>query len=179
MTNWFRNLRQTARKRAKKTGDSYGSHGGSRDHGSDEDEDDAFHLRHPHSAYVSRAGSSTFNSPPSSLNGDGYYERNGILMDLDEDYEHSPHSDVGSDDDYQEAVTPSPEGSPSPIPTAATASNSTVDHVSASSRVTFQNFGFPIDAATYAEFEKAAARHRGIRVEDALLLLGFHQQVVH
>jgi len=97
-------------------------------------------------------------------------------MDLDgDDYEYSTHghsahySDAGSDDEYQEAVTPSPEPSLSPPPSATRVR---VGGLSAS--------GMAIDRASYAEYEKATAtRFSGIKIEDALLLLSFHQHIVH
>ncbi|TDL28142.1 hypothetical protein BD410DRAFT_835381 [Rickenella mellea] len=94
VTNWFRNLRQTARKRAAKAGGVLGDGG--------EDDSDAMAMMDFESAPVSRAGSPSlpFSSSASS-SGDGHlrYEddedENGIddeghdTMDLDEhEHEH-------------------------------------------------------------------------------------------
>lgn len=145
MTNWFRNLRQTARKRAKKAGSG------------DDDYDDF----NPYSASVSRSGTPSLRSSSSPTDD----------MDLDANYDDDEmhgHSDLGSEDEYQEAVTPSPEQSPSPPPT------------SAPSRIPMSRLGFTINPATYAELEKTTAiQFSGIKVEDALLLLSFHQHIVH
>jgi hypothetical protein len=93
-------------------------------------------------------------------------------MDLDGDeYDghHKPHSDNFSEDEHEEAVTPSPESSPSPLsPTFAAALH---HHL---------HGGLGLRAVEAAELDKAtAARYSGIKVEDALLLLSFHQHVVH
>jgi hypothetical protein len=96
VTNWFRNLRQTARKRARK---------------GDGDED-----RNPHSS-LSRSGTPSLNSSSSS-----YTNEADDLMDLDDGanyhYKHvpRPHSDIASDDDeYQEeASSPEPPSFTSP-----------------------------------------------------------------
>lgn len=93
---------------------------------------------------------------------------------IDDDYDMQPvASDIGSDDDYQEVLTPSPNNSPSPAPaTDATAALPTVGGVSSHNTVP--------DTAYYAELEKVSAtRYSGIKIEDALLLLSFHHHVVH
>jgi hypothetical protein len=98
------------------------------------------------------------------------------MMDLDgDDYGYAMHhghgahySDLGSDEEYQEAVTPSPEPSLSPPPSAT---RLTLGGLSPS------GMAMAIDRASYAEYEKA--RFSGIKIEDALLLLSFHQQYVH
>lgn len=80
-------------------------------------------------------------------------------------------SDIGSDEDYNEVLTPSPDNSPSPPPVAA------ADTATTATSVTIGNMTSP---AFYAELEKfSAARYSGIRIEDALLLLSFHQHVIH
>src|SRR5882757_3378667 len=83
VTNWSRNLRQTARKRAKKSG-------------SDDDDDDSFHPPGTYSAFASRSGTPSVGSSSSSME-----------LDADDDIQH-PHSDIGSDDEFQEALPPSP-----------------------------------------------------------------------
>ena len=91
VTNWFRNLRQTARKRALKA------------------HDDEESMDYDESAPVSRASTplaSTLSSYSSSSVDDDV-ER----MDLDVPQHHdrtNHHSDAGSEDEYEEAVTPPP-----------------------------------------------------------------------
>lgn len=93
---------------------------------------------------------------------------------IDDDYDMQPvTSDIGSDDDYQEALTPSPNNSPSPgqgtgptttLPTMASMQSPTI---------------IP-DSAYYAELEKVSTtQYSGIKIEDALLLLSFHHHVMH
>jgi len=144
VTNWFRNLRQTARKRAKKSGSG------------DDDDDDSFLGRDPYSTSASRSATPSFGSSSSSLNDDS--------MDLDDYDMHNAHSDNGSEDDYQEAVTPSPEHSPSPPPAS----------------VHTRNDYPPLEALYPVQVDKVSARHySGAKIEDALLLLSFHNHVVH
>jgi hypothetical protein len=155
VTNWFRNLRQTARKRAKKFGGDYDG---------DDDSINAF------SRSVSRSGTPSFRSSSSS---------NDEIMDLDRDeYDIHAPSEAGSDDDFQEAVTPSPEPSPSPpLPTYSSASRHRV-HVGFGHHMDF-GFGPGMDSTSYAELEKVtAARFSGVKLEDALLLLSFHHHIM-
>ncbi|KAM6498623.1 homeodomain transcription factor [Amanita muscaria] len=127
VTNWFRNLRQTARKRAKKTGSS--------------EDDDEFASLREHSGSFSRPATPSQHST-SSANDDG--------MELDDDH-YLHHSDVGSDEEYQEAITPSPE----PL----THSKS--------------------DLSSYPGLDKLSlTQYHGVKIEDALLLLSFHQHVM-
>ncbi len=112
VTNWFRNLRQSSRKRSK-----LGS-------GSEDDDDDmSVSAYHDFSRNVSRAAS------PASMTSD---ERDPNAMDTDytdvrvkaetEEKRHSLYthpadsrsSDMASEEDVQEAVTPSPVSSPHP-----------------------------------------------------------------
>lgn len=150
VTNWFRNLRQTARKRDKRSGSA------------DEEDDDIFHGQ-PYSASASRSGTPSFRSYSSSsmeLDGDDY--------DMQE-----IHSDMGSEDEFQEAVTPPPEPA-SALPAASTATPASSSHI------TISELTVSIDPASYAELEKVSAiRYSGIKIEDALLLLSFHQHIVH
>ncbi|KAF9469700.1 hypothetical protein BDZ94DRAFT_1243057 [Collybia nuda] len=148
VTNWFRNLRQTARKRIKRSGSG------------DDDDDDNLSVPNTHSASVSRSGTPSFNSSASSSS-----------MDLDvDDYDmHGVHSDIGSEDEYEEAVTPPPE--PTPVPPSSSTS---------SSRIAVSHLTLAIDPASYAELEKVSAtQYSGIKIEDALLLLSFHHHIVH
>jgi hypothetical protein len=153
ITNWFRNLRQTARKRAKKSGSG----------------DDESSI----SAAASRSGTPSLGSSSSSSS---VHDETTDSHVVDDDYDMQPvASDVGSDEDYHEILTPSPDNSPSPVPvtaTDATTSISTVGNLSSHTTVP--------DPAYYAELEKVSAtRFSGIRIEDALLLLSFHQHVIH
>ncbi|KAG6842401.1 hypothetical protein C0991_007531 [Blastosporella zonata] len=152
VTNWFRNLRQTARKRSDKRSGS-----------ADEEDDDSF-TSVTFSASVSRSGSPSFRSYSSSSS-----------MELDgDDYDmHEVQSDMGSEDEFQEAVTPPPEPT-STLPAAAASTPS-----SSSSRMAISELTLA-DPASYAELEKASAsQYSGIKIEDALLLLGFHQHIMH
>ncbi|KAG7452158.1 uncharacterized protein BT62DRAFT_926379 [Guyanagaster necrorhizus] len=143
VTNWFRNLRQTSRRRAKKSGSG------------DDDDDYGFpYSSQLHSASVSRYGS------PSSSSDDAM------------DYEEGPHptvahsDDIGSDEEIQEAVTPSP--SPSPPPRTMPSPPR-------------QPLAVPLDALiNCVELERATMKFTsGIKAEDAFLLLSFQQQYVH
>lgn len=87
----------------------------------------------------------------------------GDDMDVDKKYRHRRFVDPSSrdhsdDEEYRwEAVTPSP----SPPP-----------HLKASKH----SLNLMIDPILYAEMEKETAKYStGVRVEDALLLLGFHR----
>ncbi|KAJ6575138.1 hypothetical protein B0H19DRAFT_1127326 [Mycena capillaripes] len=101
VTNWFRNLRQSARKREKKGGRQHGA-------GSDDDPDytDGTGFYSPSaSASASRSGT------PSSLSLEREDGRRRHLRPI----AHSHSSDEDEDEEYpQEAVTPSPSQSPSP-----------------------------------------------------------------
>ena len=146
VTNWFRNLRQTARKRTKRSGSG------------DDDDYDGFSGRTSYSAFDSHFGTPSFGSSSSSLNDES--------MDL-EPFDYDMHSDIGSEDEYQEAVTPSPEASPSPPPPPS------------NTHIAIEGFTSFNEPAYYAEFEKRSATYSDIKFEDALLLLSFHQHSVH
>ncbi|KAF9531867.1 homeobox domain-containing protein [Crepidotus variabilis] len=150
VTNWFRNLRQTARKRARKSG-------------SGDEDDDGFHAQDPYSASasVSRSGTPSPGSSTSSLRGED-------SMDMDDFDTHPAHSADNSEDEYQEAVTPPPEPSPSPPPVFSHTSRShgkldlLLNHI-----------------PPRLEIEKPSVeRFPGIKMEDALLLLSFHRHIV-
>jgi hypothetical protein len=152
VTNWFRNLRQTARKRAKK--------------GADDDDDSNVHSSPP-----SRSGTPSFRSSSSSPTNEQDEQ-----MDLDDAHDppighNNDHlSDMGSDDEYQEAVTPSPEPSPPPPAHPPIPSVVPPHHI----RVGLHPV---VNPASYPELDKAsAARFSGIKLDDALLLLSFHHQ---
>jgi len=157
VTNWFRNLRQTARKRAQKIGDGDG------------DDDSMYYDSVPVSRAASPSGHSHYNiyahSSSSSTNGDSDHDD---PMDVDmDDHRHrrAHHSDGGSDYDYQEAVTPPEDASPSPPP--------------ANARSRRMDVGFLTGATTDADekaghfFAKRTGAPTSVRVEDALLLLSF------
>lgn len=143
VTNWFRNLRQTTRRRAKKAGSG------------DEDEDD------DQDVYFSRSG-----SPSSSA---GTHE-DSVMYDEKVPLHSGSVSDAGSDDEYEEAVTPSSLSSRSPPPPLLSRSQT--------SQVNLNNLTLAaLESATLAEIDHVSFKS-GIKVEDALLLLTFHHQVV-
>lgn len=135
VTNWFRNLRQTARKRAKKTGSS-------------DEEDDS-------SSFRGDMASEPFSRPvtPSQHSTSSANEES---MDLDDCDHEQRHSDLLSDEEYPEAVTPSPE----PLPPVAAISKAGL--------------------SSYPGLDKLSmTQYHGVKIEDALLLLSFHQHAVH
>jgi hypothetical protein len=93
-------------------------------------------------------------------------------MELDgDDYDmREIHSDIGSEDEYQEPVTPPPEPTPAPPSTLAS-----------SSRITISQLTLSNEPVSYAELEKISTTQysSGIKIEDALLLLSFHHHIVH
>ncbi|KAF9074998.1 homeobox domain-containing protein [Rhodocollybia butyracea] len=151
VTNWFRNLRQTTRKRAKKAGSD----------DDDDMEDDAdYHERDAYYNDPSRSG-----SPTSSM-----WTNDDLVMYDEKAPLHSGSvSDAGSDDEYEEAVTPSSVSSRSPPPplTRSPVSQMNLNNLTLAA----------LESATVAEMDKISPKN-GIKVEDALLLLTFHQQVV-
>ena len=141
VTNWFRNLRQTARKR----GNGSGSH-------LDEDGDHDDEI-----LAGSRAGSPSLRSYSSSTD----------HMDVEDN---SP-SDAGSEEDLQEAVTPSPDGSPAPAQPKLSGQG---HHPPNRSR---DMMDMVVDYSPIPT--KMPDLHcSGVKVEDALLLLSFHKHVV-
>ena len=204
VTNWFRNLRQTARRRSQRNPDDM----------DDVDFDDISVEGHTvYSRDVSRAGSPFPSASPSSISLASPDQEDGdvVMQDVEARRYHEPmelkvkleiedkhhkmyssaplsrsHSDMGSEEDYQEAVTPPSESSPLP-PFARAVPSHPVErkreivhehphHPPASSP---RELALTVDAITYAEMEKATAKFQtGVRVEDALLLLSFHHNVV-
>ncbi|KIJ66404.1 hypothetical protein HYDPIDRAFT_26755 [Hydnomerulius pinastri MD-312] len=165
VTNWFRNIRQTARKRAKRAGT------GSRMHG---------RRAYPYELDAS-SGSSAYDDDDA--------------MDLDYEDTMDQEMDERSEDEYQEAVTPSSGISPSPPP--AKQSHLPVHHGMGSIGIESMGVGL-IEPSAFQELEKAVGMSRvngpgsyplgsgmsnmtysGVKIEDALLLLSFHQHVVH
>jgi hypothetical protein len=137
VTNWFRNLRQSARKRERKL-----NGGGSDDDFDSTDRHGSVYSSSSRSVSVSRSDTARL------------FDRDG--------YERRPRFPIHSSDDdeeAQEAVTPSPSPSPAPSP----------------SHVRYFN---PDSADLAGLDQKTTARFSGIRVEDALLLLGFHRHSV-
>jgi hypothetical protein len=81
-------------------------------------------------------------------------------------------SDAGTDDEeYQEALTPSPEPSPRPHPPTTLLPASRPHQMDVRGGINIS----PID---YDRLEKIPGRLSGVRVEDALLLLSFHHHIV-
>jgi Homeodomain len=160
VTNWFRNLRQTTRKRAKRNSEL----------GDDDQDDASIYSGYPPSTSVSRDGSPMHSSAASTIN-DVLMDDIGDEMSADVGYRSrkltssDPQSRDHSDDEEfrWEAVTPSP--SPPPSNTNSSKHPLTIT----------------IDPILYAEMEKETAKYNtGVRVEDALLLLGFqHHAFVH
>lgn len=150
VTNWFRNLRQTARKRALKA------------------HDDEESMDYDESAPVSRASTplaSTLSSYSSSSVDDDV-ER----MDLDVPQHHdrtNHHSDAGSEDEYEEAVTPPPAP-----PRVTGRRRMDVGFLTGSS----DDLHIP-QASTKSYVPGPTSEVAGPpSVEDALLLLGFSQR---
>ncbi|CCM03656.1 uncharacterized protein FIBRA_05800 [Fibroporia radiculosa] len=79
-------------------------------------------------------------------------------------------SHMGSEEDYQEAVTPSPEGSPPP-PVSVSETDAELEKNAVLEKAAVRRGVMGSDA-------KAAQFETSVKVEDALLLLSFHQHVV-
>lgn len=182
VTNWFRNLRQTARKRTKQSTDQ-------EDYDDDDDDDMSMSGYNDYSRSASRAASPT-PTHSSSSDRDVHMDMDQDLPDhaalqvkLEEDeqkqrsmYSHSlasnsRSSDMASEEDAQEAVTPSPASSPYP------ALPQVVQKPMQSPQPT-RNIAFTI--GPLSDMEKAAAdlTTTGVKFEDAMLLLSFHHNVV-
>lgn len=173
VTNWFRNLRQSSRKRSKRGSE-----------GSDEDDDDmSVSAYNDFSRNVSRAASpSSFSSDerdPNAMDQD-YPPRAKLEADEKQHrlYTHATNSrssDMASEEDFQEAVTPSPASSPYPAFPIAAQHPQKPAHAPQVRKDSAHALG----ALSYAEMEKASAQlNTGVKVEDALLLLSFHHNVV-
>lgn len=149
VTNWFRNLRQTARKRAER---------------SHHEDGDYENMDYDESAPTSMVGTPLFT--PSASSYSSSMDDDVDRMDLDTGRYYQHQSDVGSEEDDQEAVTPPP-----PPPqrrrmdvSFLTGSN---DDLHISSVVKQEPRASP--APSFAPPS----------VEDALLLLSLRKQVVH
>ncbi|RXW24587.1 hypothetical protein EST38_g1278 [Candolleomyces aberdarensis] len=114
VTNWFRNLRQTARKRNNRHHGAEQSTGsGDEDDGDMQDQDDdSPQYSAAVSRSASRAGTPSLSTSSSSsamgLDGERY-------QDIRRRRRPVPHSNIPSDDEYPEAVTPDNGRSPSPV----------------------------------------------------------------
>lgn len=170
VTNWFRNLRQSTRKRAQKP--------------AEEGDTESVQLG---SGFISRAVTPSVASSysvgvhetdhvPDREHGiDTDTEDAGVINRNNSARKHirvAP-SDAGTDDEeYQEAVTPSPEPSPLPHPSTTLLPTSRPHQIDVRGGINIS----PID---YDRLEKIPGRLSGVKVEDALLLLGFHHHIVH
>ncbi|KAI9460464.1 homeobox-domain-containing protein [Lactarius psammicola] len=158
VTNWFRNLRQTTRKRALKPGE--------------EGDTESIQLG---------SGSASRAVTPSVASS---YSLNMHEADRVPDQEH----DVDTDNEDANAIPissggttsgrkhkplpPSPEPSPIPHPPTTVMPNPRPDQIDVRAGINLS----PID---YDRLEKIPGRLSGVKVEDALLLLGFHHHIVH
>jgi hypothetical protein len=169
VTNWFRNLRQTTRKRAQKP--------------SDEGDTESIQLE---SGSISRAvtpsaassysfsGHDADHVPDPELDIDTDTEDTGVITvnSSGRKHIHVAPSDAGTDDEeYQEALTPSPEPSPLPHPPTRLLPTSRPHQMDVRG-------GINISPIEYDRLEKIPGRLSGVRVEDALLLLSFHHHIV-
>lgn len=165
VTNWFRNVRQTARKRAKQSRDGSSSRSRPREHDTS-------------------SGSSSACDEEDA-------------MDLDYEDLLDREIDDWSEEECQEAVTPSSGVSQSPPPAKRPRPHIPVHRGIESIGVGSMGVGL-IEPGAFQELEKAVgisnvgsandytlvprrnpATGSGVRIEDALLLLSFHQHVVH
>ncbi|KAH9849257.1 hypothetical protein C2E23DRAFT_737692 [Lenzites betulinus] len=187
VTNWFRNLRQSDRKRARQNGSGSADEDGLYEDGDSMDlDDDRTHssMSMSRTATPGIASSSSveyvkietddrhhhFHHPHHNHHRGGPYGRSALSRS---------HSDMGSDEDtLQEAVTPSPESSPPPPTVASTSSLALpLPHVHArETKASLERY--PLEYAQY-ERERLVPSpmpplETGVKMEDALLLLSFH-----
>ena len=152
MTNWFRNIRQNTRKRGKRQRVSATS-------------------ANPHEHDAS-SGSSVYDDDDA--------------MDLVCDDIADQEMDDRSEEDYQEAVTPFTDVSASPPPNKRSRS-----HLPVSDGMSPMDVSL-VESSAFPEFTKVmgmasgdcatgvnAVTCSGVKLEDALLLLSFHQHIVH
>ncbi|KAG6332337.1 hypothetical protein ID866_6755 [Astraeus odoratus] len=164
VTNWFRNIRQTARRRGKQVRAGSLSRSQPRDR----------------SEHDSSSGSSAYDDDDA--------------MDLDYEDLIDHEMDDWSEEECQEAVTPSSGVSLSPPPAKRSRPPIPVHRGMGGMGVESMGVGL-IEPGAFQELEKAVATvggssdyaldpgmntaiHNGVKVEDALLLLSFHQHVV-
>lgn len=173
VTNWFRNLRQTSRKRTKRVSE-----------GSDYDDDAS--MYDDYSRNVSRTGSpSSVDEREHRMITEPPFENHDTLRVKLEPQEkptrmythasNSRSSDMASEEDSQEAVTPSPASSPYP----AFPFHGQPPQKPAHTPQPRKDISVAVGSLSYSEMEKASAQvDTGVKVEDALLLLSFHHNVV-
>ncbi|KAI0068046.1 hypothetical protein BV25DRAFT_1834364 [Artomyces pyxidatus] len=220
VTNWFRNLRQTARKRGRKfpddgadtdslpidstsvsraatpSGESSSTGTRDPDHAQDIDADidhiGGLHQDRDHDMETEIDETESRENPMEPVDTDlsaidlHPLEKRRIAKphSLRKHVNYVPrrpaaHSDVGTDDEeYQEAVTPSPPPSPR-RPGFIPASFSPRPRRNRTTVLDVDVGGMDIDSVNYSRVEKIPERLTGVRVEDALLLLGFHQHISH
>jgi hypothetical protein len=171
VTNWFRNIRQTARKRAKRAG-----------------------VPLPRAP---RGRGYQYNFSRETSSGSSSQEEDeDDAMDLDEEDAMEFDVDERSEEDFQEAVTPGMSPSPPPqkrirthvpLPTPRGAGNLGVESMGVGiiEPAAFQELemavGMSAGPSEYAGADTSihATTYSGVKIEDALLLLSFHQHVVH
>ncbi|KAI1793133.1 homeobox-domain-containing protein [Ganoderma leucocontextum] len=188
VTNWFRNLRQSDRKRARQTGSASADE-------MDEDADTTMDVDDDvyTNASISRTAtpSATSTSGVESVKVEALDEkllhssRSHARIHPRSIYARAPlahsQSELGSDEELPEAVTPSPESSPPP-PTVASTSSLALPLAHPHARETKASINrYAFEYAQY-ESEKTAPEleDTGVKMEDALLLLSFHHgTVVH
>lgn len=171
VTNWFRNIRQTARKRAKRAGVPL--------------------PRAPRGRGYQYNFSRETSSGSSSQG-----EDEDDAMDLDDEDTMEFDVDERSEEDLQEAVTPGM--SPSPPPQKRIRAHVPHPMPRDGGSIGVESIGVGlIEPAAFQELEMAvgmsagpseyvsadagmhATTFPGVKIEDALLLLSFHQHVVH
>ena len=190
VTNWFRNLRQSDRKRARQHGSTSadeGEHDEDRDGDAmdvveDDDRTQASASRVPTPSVASTSGAEyvkieAFDEKPHALSRAPPQHPPRTL------YTRAPlahsQSELASDEDMPEAVTPSPESSPPP---SAVASASSLALPLAHPHARETKASLERYSLAYAHFgrEKGGPRpaldnmDSGVKMEDALLLLSFH-----
>ncbi|KAG0707598.1 hypothetical protein DFH29DRAFT_896519 [Suillus ampliporus] len=170
VTNWFRNIRQTARKRAKRAG-----------------------VPLPRAP---RGRGYQYNFSRETSSGSSSQEEDeDDAMELDDEDTMDFDVDERSEEDFQEAVTPGMSPSPPPQKRIRTHVPLPMPRGVGSMGVESMGVGL-IEPAAFQELEMAvgmsagpseyvgadpghATTFSGVKIEDALLLLSFHQHVVH
>lgn len=176
VTNWFRNLRQTTRKRALKPGEDgdtesiqLGSGSVSRAVTPSVASSYSLNMHEADRMPDQENDVDTDNEDTSAI---AIPIRGGVTTSVRKHVRVAP-SDAGSDDEeYQEAVTPSPEPSPLPRPRTTAMPTPRPHQIDVRS-------GINLSSIDYDRLEKIPGRLSGVKVEDALLLLGFHHHIVH
>ncbi|OAX42103.1 hypothetical protein K503DRAFT_854204 [Rhizopogon vinicolor AM-OR11-026] len=171
VTNWFRNIRQTARKRAKRAG-----------------------VPLPRAP---RGRGYQYNFSRETSSGSSSQEEDeDDAMDLDDEDTMEFDVDERSEEDFQEAVTPGM--SPSPPPQKRIRTHVPIPVPRGAGNIGVESMGMGlIEPAAFRELEMAVGMsagpseyvgtdtsmhtttYSGVKIEDALLLLSFHQHIVH